>query len=672
MEGFYDLLFEISNEYRHAILVLLKEKPLRVTDIAKQQHLTTQEISRHVSRLGEVGLTYKDIDGFYHLTPYGESIHILLEEFQFVSKHREYFVNHSIAHLQPEFVKRMGELSNSVKTSSLMGFLHFVDEAIREAKEYVWLQVDQYPLMSLGSIVDALKRGVRFRIIENKEMLSGPQISLESIEETQVLARARHSPLVERRIIEKADFYMLTSENKCAVAFPTQEGKYDYLGFTASDERSLRWCNDLFLNNWDRSAQREILPPPRFNELQLRTMPERDAHGEVVVEGQNNELDAYAVQDAVDNFDEVVLRGTFNFGTSAVNIGKSVHIRGEGRKDDIPSTKIYKKGWGFPFAEFDAIFKIKGEDANVTIENIHFTDFNCSCIYGFIGKSLKIINNMITLGTGYGRGWKYGRFGDLVTGIWLDTPKERFNEERNFTGGVSIEGNYLDFAFEDSTNASIPIAMAPLSRDSEHLPDLTNHEYYMGIGINVLNISGKVIIERNTILNMNARGISVTDNFASADVRIEQNVIKSEENGSYPFNGDEAGVGIFTQESFMYRRPGFNVVIEDNVIKLDKPNYCGIEVFGSEIDDKDVGALFSGSIFNNQIHLLNGLFGININSKNFEVSGNKISGNAFFGIQTTGLKKSKDADLKFKDNDVSELIVREPFFGRVRRRRPTE
>ena len=113
-------------------------------------------------------------------------------------------------------------------------------------------------------------------------------------------------------------------------------------------------------------------------------------------------------------------------------------------------------------------------------------------------------------------------------------------------------------------------------------------------------------------------------------------------------------------------------MIEDNVIKLDKPNYCGIEVFGSEIDDKDVGALFSGSIFNNQIHLLNGLFGININSKNFEVSGNKISGNAFFGIQTTGLKKSKDADLKFKDNDVSELIVREPFFGRVRRRRPTE
>ena len=104
MERFYDLLFEISNEYRYAILVLLREKPLRITDIAKKQNLTNQEISRHVSRLGEVGLTYKDVDGFYHLTPYGESIHILLEELQFVSKHREYFVNHSIAHLKPEFV----------------------------------------------------------------------------------------------------------------------------------------------------------------------------------------------------------------------------------------------------------------------------------------------------------------------------------------------------------------------------------------------------------------------------------------------------------------------------------------------------------------------------------------------------------------------------------------
>jgi hypothetical protein len=194
----------------------------------------------------------------------------------------------------------------------------------------------------------------------------------------------------------------------------------------------------------------------------------------------------------------------------------------------------------------------------------------------------------------------------------------------------------------------------------------------MGIGVNVLNISGKVVIERNTVLNMNARGISVTDNFANADVRIEQNVIKSEENGSYPFGGDEAGVGIFTQESFMYRRPGFNVEIEKNVIQLDKPNYCGIEVFGSEMEDKDVGELFSGSVFNNQIHLLDGLFGIHISSKNFEVSGNKISGNAFFGIQTTGLKKSKDTDLKFKNNDVTELKIREPFFGRVRRRRSSE
>jgi predicted transcriptional regulator len=674
MEGFYDLLFEVSNEYRYSILVLLREKPLRITDIAKQQHLTTQEISRHVSRLGEVGLTYKDINGFYHLSPYGEFVHLLLEEFQFVSKHREYFVNHSVTQLQPEFAKRVGELSNSIKTSSLMEFLNFVDRAIQEAKDYVWLQVDQYPLMALGSIIDALKRGVRFRIIEYKGMLSGPHMNLESMEETQALARARHTPLVEQRTIEEANFYMMISENKCAVAFPTQEGKFDYLGFTASDERSLRWCNDLFLNNWDRSGQRET--PARFDEPQLRATPERDTHGMVVVEGQNTELDAYAVQDAVDNYGEVVLKGTFNFGTSAVNIGRSVLIRGEGRKDNIPSTKIYKKGWAFPFTEFDAIFKIIGEEADVTIENIHFTDFNCSCIYGLFGKSLKIKNNMITLGTGYGRGWTYGRFGDLVTAIWLDTLKERLHEESNFPGGVSIEDNYLDLAFEASTAASIPIAMDPFARDPEYRPNLINHEYYIGIGVNVLNMSGRVVIERNTILNMNARGICVTDNFAGADVRIKQNVIKSDEYGSYPFSGAEAGVGIFAKGSFMYQRPGFNAEIEDNVIQLIKPNYCGIGVFGPETDGKGSGELFGGLVRNNKIHLEDGQSGLHISSRNFEVSGNKISGNAYYGLQTTGLKKSKDLDLKFdvsiKDNDVTELKIREPELWRIRRRRQTE
>ena len=53
IERFYDLLFEVSNDYRHGILLQLKRKPMRVTEISKELNLTTQEISCHV-RGGEV------------------------------------------------------------------------------------------------------------------------------------------------------------------------------------------------------------------------------------------------------------------------------------------------------------------------------------------------------------------------------------------------------------------------------------------------------------------------------------------------------------------------------------------------------------------------------------------------------------------------------------------
>jgi predicted transcriptional regulator len=92
MERFYETLFEVSNDYRHGIILLLKESPMTVTEISKKLDLTTQEISRHISRLSESGLVVKDVDGLHHLTNYGELIHVLLEELEFVSKHRDYFI----------------------------------------------------------------------------------------------------------------------------------------------------------------------------------------------------------------------------------------------------------------------------------------------------------------------------------------------------------------------------------------------------------------------------------------------------------------------------------------------------------------------------------------------------------------------------------------------------
>jgi predicted transcriptional regulator len=369
-----DLLFELSNDERLSILLKIRGEPMRLTHLSKELGLTVQAVSRHLSRLDEVGLTRKDANGKFSLTPYGELVIRQLQEWEFMSRHRTYFTTHSSANLPQVFVKQIGNLTSAQHLDSVMDFLRYIETTIQEAEEFVWFQVDQYPVNALAFIHKALDRGVRFRCIEPRELVSGPIVSTFTPEEERGLKRARSTPLVENRTLESIDVFLFQSEKRCTLAFPTPEGGFDYRGFTADDNPSLEWCGDLFRHYWEAAEPKVYVSPTEYVRPSRTQLPKEEIHRSIVVEGKNDSgIDAQAVQDAVDNYDEVTLRGTFNFGPSMVKISRSVVVRGDGREGDIPSTTIYKKGWAFPSREWDSVFKVDGEDTDVTIENIQFT-----------------------------------------------------------------------------------------------------------------------------------------------------------------------------------------------------------------------------------------------------------------------------------------------------------
>jgi predicted transcriptional regulator len=654
-----DLFFELSNEDRRRILLTIREKPLRLTQISQGLGLTIQEVSRQLSRLEEVGLEFKDAKGYHHLTHYGEIVLRQLRGVEFTSRFREYFLTHSLDRLSSAFVDRIGDLSDSKVIINAMDFLRHTENLLKESKEYAWILVDQFPMNSLSSIVEAIERGVQFRCIEPRERMLNPDIESMTSEETQALSRTRQTPLVDQRMVDEVDVHLVLSENRCVLAFPTSDGQYDYRGFTATDDSSLTWCEKLFQYYWDKGKQRTSAVPA----VQIKRgkiFDRGESLDQIVVVGRENpDIDAQAVQDAVDNYDEVILKGTFNFGTSEVVITRSISVRGEGRENDVPLTIIYKQGWTFPFMDFDSIFHIEGEAINVTIENIHFTDFNCACIKGGEGNSLDIKNNMITLGHGYGRGATFGAFGDIVMGIWAEGP-----ERGNFPGGVTIEGNFIDFACGGARGGFV--SRGGLEENPNHRPDLFNHEYYIGVGINVDHSSGLVRIENNTVRNANARGIAIFDNTPSAEVRIRNNIVSSDVYGSYPFSSLEAGAGILAVSGFGEPKPGYNVEIEGNTIKLDKLNYCGIKVLGPLTDREGADKLRGGTIRNNRIQLKDGYEGIHVRkSDDFEVSDNTISGEAYYGIRVSGRRRSGELDLRalnnlVEGNDMGDLQIREP------------
>jgi len=668
--GFHELLFEASNESRYEILVLLREKPMRNTDISRELKLTSPETRRQVSRLGEVGLIQRDLEGFYHLTPYGEMSLILFQEFHFISSNRDYFQTHTTTQVPTKFVKRIGELGGSSKIENPMDFLRHTESLFKESNEHVWLLVDQFPLNSLSTIMEAIERGVQFKIIEPVDRVLSPDIESMTSEETQALSRTRQTSLADQRMVDEVNVFLFLSENRCVIAFPTTEGQYDYRGFNSTDASTLKWCRELFQHYWLEAEPRTAIKTTLLSKIpQISDTLTSDE--QIIVQGRNDpDIDAQAIQNAVDNYSEVILRGRFNLGVSRIAtsggatslmVRRSVVIRGEGREDGVPATKIVKRGWKFPLHELNHLLVVDGEGIDVTIENIHFQDFNGYCISNQRGNSVKICKNRITLLHGFGRGYSYGQWGDQLVGIISGSGSP---EEGGFPGGAVIEGNYLDFA-ESYTEGGF-VFKKGLGDDPNYRPDLVNHEGYMGNGIVLNRNLGKVIVRDNVIRNMNARGIVAFDNYESADIRITGNVVVSGVYGSYPFSSHLAGVGIFAQSAWEHARSGTRVEISGNEIRCDKLNYCGIAVYGQSYYREGAGKLGECIVRDNEIHMGDGSVGVLIRKNDrTEVFGNKISGKAYYGFHLWGSRDREGVNLGsnenlIEDNDMADLVIKAP------------
>jgi predicted transcriptional regulator len=243
MERLCDLLFEVSNEVRLTILQHLEEGPSNISRLSKELDISNQECSRHVSRLVDSELAVRDSEGQYGLTEYGGLFMKQLQGQMFTSEHREYFNGHTLASVPFEFVARLGELKGSLYVGDVMAVFQNIQEMCDEAEEYIWRITDKHLNLIYPNIQAAADRGVQYRRIEPEVIEWAPHVE--------------RMPMVEPcdvRGLDDVDVFIAISEKEAAaVAFPEVTGGFDYLGFTSRDEKTLKWCTDLFLYYWDKA-----------------------------------------------------------------------------------------------------------------------------------------------------------------------------------------------------------------------------------------------------------------------------------------------------------------------------------------------------------------------------------------------------------------------------------
>jgi len=260
MEAFYDVLFEVSNEDRYRILLQLADEPMNVTQLSKRLGLSLTETSRHLSRIGEVGLTRRDSDGLYHINNFGTVLLAQLKGVEFVTKNRNYFISHSLTGIPEELLARIGELSQSIHVNDISATFYRIEKMIQEAEEFIWIVTDHYLINFFPFLLEAIERDVVIRNIEAKDWVAPQEIkqwwfSKDSIR--QVFEKARTIGILEEKIMDRLDMYLFMSEREVAImAFPLLNGKFDYLGFSSGDKRTNVWCRDLYKCYWNRAKSR--------------------------------------------------------------------------------------------------------------------------------------------------------------------------------------------------------------------------------------------------------------------------------------------------------------------------------------------------------------------------------------------------------------------------------
>lgn len=253
MNDFSSLLFELSSVDRLNILMLLKKTPLKLSHISSKLDFTVQETSRNITRLSEAKLITKDVDGAFHLTPYGEEALNLLSGFKFLFKNKAYFLTHTLVEFPKQFRASLGVLDSFEFVNDVMVTFHNIENMIARAEEFVWILTNQVLASTIPNLVQALERGAEFRLLMPKDY--SPSKEMREIVANPVFEKAFRNKKLGSKFLNKVDVFLCVSEKEVSVlAFPNVEGKLDYVGFRAETELGVEWAKMLYSYYWDKAT----------------------------------------------------------------------------------------------------------------------------------------------------------------------------------------------------------------------------------------------------------------------------------------------------------------------------------------------------------------------------------------------------------------------------------
>jgi len=237
-----DLYFQLSSADRRMIIEELQTSSLRLSEVAKKLDITATEALRQVQRLRDAGLLEKTSDGKYHSTPYSKLILLSSAAMGFLSKHREFFLDHDTSLIPPEFRARFGELSKTVLLPDPVTNLNTGNEVLTNAEKWIDVMSEQRLEQHRQILRQRLSDGLKVRFVHQESLI-------ESMKEELIASKQS----VERRFIPRICAVMVLTDKSAGFSLRKLDGKMDYQVFAGTDPESMKWARDLFEDQWSKA-----------------------------------------------------------------------------------------------------------------------------------------------------------------------------------------------------------------------------------------------------------------------------------------------------------------------------------------------------------------------------------------------------------------------------------
>jgi len=243
-EGIEKLFFELASESRFSILRELQIENLKMNEIARRLDVTATEAFRQLQRLSKALLVQKQPEGTFAITQYGKLVLQLSSPLDFVFKHKNYFLTHDVTRLPNQFVKRIGELSQTNLVTDTIESLNKGEHAFMEAEQYGWGIAEGTIPEHMGPIMnEQIQKGVKLKFLIPENCLSA-NVSPPAIAKS-----------VEVRGLPDLPAMVVLTEKEAGICFRLVGGRMDYAGFYGKDPIFLNWVKDLFLYYWDKGKR---------------------------------------------------------------------------------------------------------------------------------------------------------------------------------------------------------------------------------------------------------------------------------------------------------------------------------------------------------------------------------------------------------------------------------